>query len=402
MPTEKTGGDAEGASQNRDGGVANGSQNGKPVAVKRDPALTARDELLKRMDEQIVQDRADSDEDFFQSGDPRAIALAAEMGRESRGERIAADRSAQGRDAAAGAEAELISQEAGEAAAAEGQAAAHVQPTTDGDPLEEYVVREAGKLPMFRTVVDGKVHLVPLDRARQQLQKHLAADIRLQQAAEQKRQLDAREAQIRSTETALRTRAAPPVQPVDDSTLERESVELVRSLVSEPEAVAAQKLAKTLKSIRASAPQIDVDALSTQAAQKARQTIAAEDGQRALSNGLTEFTTAYPDISADPDLFALADRRTVAIAEEHKDWSPGKVMMEAGKQTREWLAVRSGRSPTPTPGEGQPNKRQIAKQNLKPMPQSRSARPAVPANENDGQSPQDALNEIRKSRGQPY
>ena len=42
---------------------------------------------------------------------------------------------------------------------------------------------------MFRTLVDGKEQFIPLDRARAQLQKHLAADIRLQQASERQQQL---------------------------------------------------------------------------------------------------------------------------------------------------------------------------------------------------------------------
>jgi len=75
-------------------------------------------------------------------------------------------------------------------------------------------------------------------------------------------------------------------------------------------------------------------------------------------------------------------------------------MMEAGKQTRDWV-VSIGGKPAPKLVQ-QPNNRQQLKQTLKPMPQSRSARPAPANDENADQTPQDAMAEIRKSRGQAY
>lgn len=401
MPTDENGGDAN-ASQNQNQRVANGSQGGK-TAPGRDSFLTDRDALMARIDAQVEEQRGVDDETFFQQGDPRAIALAAEMGRESRGLPTVAD-GAQGSEPSD--ESDRIQQDAGEGQddPAVVQATRRVQVDTRGnDPLEEYVVRETGKPAMFKTVVDGKVHLVPLDKARAQLQKHLAADIRLQQATERTRSLDAREQSIRATEAQLQQRARQPAVAVDDAALERESTDLVRSLVSEPEAVAAKKLAKVLTGIRAAAPQIDVNALGKQAATLARQEIAAEDNVKALNSGFNEFTTAYPDIAADPDLFALADRKTNAIAAEHPGWTPGQVMDEAGRQTREWVAGISGKPVRRNPqGDSQLNNRQLVKQNLKPMPQSRSVRPAPAADLNEGTSASDALKEIRKSRGQAY
>src|ERR1700683_3634470 len=224
----------------------------------RDPALIARDELLARMDEQIMADRGAGDVKFWESSDvdPRAAALAAAQAKEARGQPLDVDRGHR----------DLIENEATDAEALPTQGeegAADVQRFQDDaakrtkeavrisnkgeDPLGDYVVRVDGK-PMFKTLVDGKEQLIPLDRARTQLQKHLAADIRLQQAAEQKRQLDAREQSIRNVEATLKTRSAQPVAPVvDDTSLDKEAVELVRSLVSEPEGKAAARLAKTLK-----------------------------------------------------------------------------------------------------------------------------------------------------------
>lgn len=391
---EANDGDAS-ASQNEDRSVANNGQGGK-TPPKRDPVLTARDEMLARMDEQIIESRSNDDETFFQTADPRALAMAAEMGRESRGERISSDRQ-QGRTAASGEEADPVTQDADP-----GPADVRAQVDDQGrDPLEDFIVREAGKPPMFKTVVDGRIRMIPLEAARTQLQKRLSAESTWDQVNSQKRDLEAREANLRTREATLK--AQPVMTPVDEEAFDREATDLVRSLVSEPEAVAAQKMSSMLKKVRlAATPQIDLNAVASRAATVARETIAAEDNIKALGTGLSQFNQAYPEITEGSELYLIADRKTTAIAAEHPEWSPGQVMMEAGKQTRDWVASIGGKpAPKPKIGE-QPNNRQQLKQTLKPMPQSRSARPAPANDANAGDSPQDAMAEIRKSRGQAY
>jgi len=382
------------ASQNSPTGVAKGAQAPKTPSE--------RDRMMAELDERIAAARVEDDETFLRTADPRAAALYAEMGREATGRQIQADSATGREDAIDEVEAEAI--EDGEQQAvddAEARAAAAVRISKKGaDPLADYVVRQDGKA-MFKTVVDGKQVLIPLEKARATLQKHLAADARLMQAAEQKRNLDAREAQIRQTEATLRSRASQSeATPIDDKTLDTESAELVRALVSRPEAEAAKALANTLKKVRqAATPRVDVDEIVTRAVSKAKQEIAESENQRALATGLSEFTTAYPDIAADSELFATADRKTTAIATEHPDWSPGKVMMEAGKQTREWLQS-IGVAPRPAgKAPNEPSNRQIAKSKLQPMPQSRSARPAPSEDANAADDPSGYLAALRKSRG---
>ncbi len=369
------------------------SQNPKPAvakpAPKRDPFIESREAMMARIDEQIVEQRSADDETFFQQGDPRAIALAAEMGRESRGERISTDRG-QGRQRVE-EERLPVTQDADPGVA---QAVEATQVDDQGrDPLEDFIVRQAGKPAMFKTIVNGQIRLVPLETARTQLQKHLSAE---QVFEKRKRELDARE-------QALNTRAAQPVfTPADDASIDADATDLVRSLVSDSEAVAAKKMAATLRKIRQGAtPQIDVNAVARQAAHVARQEIAAEDTTRALATGLTKFQQAYPEMTEGSELYLIADRKTTAIAEEHPEWSPEQVMLEAGKQTRDWVTSIGGKPVAKTVVKLSPERQQL-KQGLKPMPQSRSARPAPAQDENADQSPQDAMAEIRKSRGQAY
>ena len=369
----------------------------------RDPVLTARDELLARMDEQIVQERAAEHERFLASSDvdPRAAALAAAMAKEARGEAIATDKGH--RNLEQGAE-EL---EDGAASVqpfkdeAERKAKEAVRISHKGeDPLGDYVVRVDGK-PMFRTTVDGQEKLIPLDAARAELQKHIAANIRLQSAAARQKELDAREAALRKRE-ATPVKAHPSATPVDETALARE---VVRSLVTETEEQAAAKLAKTFKTIRqAATPQIDLNQVREVAATTARQTVAVERTQAAFQDGFTQFQKDYPEIAKDSDLFALADKRSETIGNEHPDWTPEAVMKEAGRQTREWMKAMGFTPSAPkngTPPASTDPIRQQRKDNLVPVPQPRSARPAVAEAEEDN-SPTGTLAEIRKSRGQPY
>ena len=91
MPTE-TGG----ASQDGDASLDTKTETKEPArkGPGRDPALIARDELLARMDERIMADRAADDVKFWESADvdPRAAALAAAQAKEARGQPLDVDR----------------------------------------------------------------------------------------------------------------------------------------------------------------------------------------------------------------------------------------------------------------------------------------------------------------------
>lgn len=367
----------------------------------RDPALVAREVLLADMDSRIEAQRAQENADFLKDSgaDPQRLMLARQMEAEANGEPTVAD-------GAAADELEDGAQFVEPVREAAPKPAQRVS-TKGEDPLSDFVVRVNGK-PMFKTLVDGQEKLIPLEAARAQLQKHVSADIRLQSAATRNKELDNRAAVIAAREKELAGRpaaaaAAAAAAAVDDAALDRESVELVRSLVSEPEDKAAARLAKTLKTIRqASVPQVDVKAIVKQAGDEAEARIVARDTAKAFDEGYSSFQKDYPDIVGDPDLFATADRKTDAIAEEHPEWSPEQVMSEAGKQTREWMKANGMKVPAPPANGGQhPSNRQQRKEGLRPMPTTRTARPAVASEQSDRQSPADAVAEMRKARGQP-
>ena len=398
MPTE-TGGDSTTTSQNDGSAVASGTGSRKipPKTPGPDPFGESRDQMLARIDAQIVEQRTREDQEFLESADPRAALLHQQMLDEAAGRETSAERVRSGQ------------KERQEHRAAERQAMDEAVQVADdatritdqgADPLADFVVRRNGK-PMFRAVVDGRTIEMPLEEARANIQKNIAADRRLQEAANRRRELDAREAALKERE---QQRTVTP--PADTLDLDAEAVDLVKVLVSAPEDVAAKRLATTLKKIRQASAPVDSNAIAAQAADVAEQRIAVKNDIQAKATGFQRFQQEFADVAADPDLYALADRRSDLIFAEHPNWTPEQIMLEAGRQAREWLEQKTGKKlVVPNPGKSQEEasrRRQETKQQLRPMPVSRTVIPAARVDDGADDSPQGALEEIRKSRGQAY
>lgn len=378
---------------------------GKPgMITQREGVLVQRDSLLSDLDARIEARRAEEARDFARqmdidpnAVDPRAAALvrAAEL---ERGAPAAVRPPEARRDAVP-----LAVAEAAASAALAGQP----------DPLADFVIVREGK-PMLRLVVDGKEQAVPLDQARAALQKASAVETRFRQAAARAKELDAREAAVRAREAARAPQGQPaavaprPAQAID---FQAEAQGLVHSLLTEDEGKATARMKGVLEKIAARGPTIDSSAIVQEAAGVAVKTIAAQRYNEALVTGLTEFETKYREVAEDSDLRALADSKTTAIANEHPEWTPSQVMLEAARLVDErFLAPTRGRQPAPT-GEAVPIRVDVSgnrqrKEDLVPMPQARSgvAATAGAAEEpmTERQSAAEGLAEIRKARGQSY
>lgn len=276
------------------------------------------------------------------------------------------------------------------------------------DPLADYIVVSNG-VPMFKTKVDGQEKLIPIENARAQLQKHVAAEIRLQQAAAEKRALEQREAAIAESEAKLAAKlkqlqeAPPSVKPdVSDQDLSDQAHQVVSSLFTGSEDEAVKSLTELLGKVRqAPGPQTDPSETVAMAVAAAKRELAAEQAakdkekqQKDINSGFTKFSTDYPEIVADPNLFRYADGLTDTIQSENPDWSPSAVMTEAGKRTREWVESLK------TPVSEQPNNdRQNRKRKLTPMPQARTATQEREMEE-PPETPQSLMDSIRAARGQ--
>jgi hypothetical protein len=277
------------------------------------------------------------------------------------------------------------------------------------DPLAEFIELAEDGAPMFRTVVNGQQALIPLDRARAQLQKHESAELRLQQSSEWQKQLEAREAAIQARETEIReqmqglqqnTAADLPTEggPQSDEDIQAEAKDIVHGLFNGTEDEAAEKLADALRKSRGApeaTPTLDPEVIVQRAVEATRQTLTQEELDRNVDEGYKAFVKDYPEIAADEELFAFADSISDAVLREHPDWTPGQVMHEAGKRVSERVGLKSA----PEPSEDTLETRQERKQNLRRIPLARQGTQETEAEEKPD-TPADVMDEIRASRGQ--
>lgn len=160
---------------------------------------------------------------------------------------------------------------------------------------------------------------------------------------------------------------------------------------------ATEKLAQLLAGRQA--PTLDPQLIQQQAEQAALRTIEQREYMSELSRGQEQFAAEFPAIVSDERLFTMADQATIRISQQHPDWSPTRVLMEAGKEVNQWLSDKSGAPATQAPAA--PNSRQAAKQQLKPLPSAQRNAAHVPPREPvvDG-SPAGVIARMRDMRGQ--
>lgn len=262
--------------------------------------------------------------------------------------------------------------------------------------LKDKLVLEDGKVKV-RLKVDGKVQLLELDSLTQDAQKYLAGDARLREAAEAKRRNDQTLQQLQAQEAQLKQRQQQPpaTAGADDKELDDEAAEfanLVLTGTKEEVAAATKKILK--KAARPTAAPVDEDAI----VRKTRAQLAQEAYDASLVRGFDRFQKEFKDVFEDDDLRAAADARTDRISNEHPDWAPEQVILEAAKQIREKEQAKL-KGLTAKPGTKPLANRQERKDNLRQIPTQRSAKnetPKAPVPKTRAQ----IVAEMKRARGQ--
>jgi len=278
------------------------------------------------------------------------------------------------------------------------------------DPLAEFIEMQ-GDEPMFRTVVNGQQQLIPLEKARADLQKGMAADQRLREAATVQARLEdrekaivAREQELQAKLQGMHTAATPPQrgeEPQSDESLTEEARSVVKELFTGSEEDAAAKLADLLLKSRGAAQvstSMDPAQIAQAAVAAAKQELSVEAQAKDVTKGYKKFVEDYPEIAADDNLFAFADGLTSKIEAEHPDWMPSEVMLEAGKRTREWVESQKGDKKTSEQDPAQ-NDRTERKRKLRRVPRARQG--AEPKENTPEETPGSIIAEMRKARGLP-
>lgn len=241
--------------------------------------------------------------------------------------------------------------------------------------------------PVIKTKVNGKVEYKDLDAVVRDLQKYEAGDARLREAAEAKRQVDAERAELeRQKKTTVQL---PPG--ADDQDLDLKN--LTKTLLGGTEEEIEEGLKKLVTKVRTPSKAASVD--PAELARQIRPIMQAEDFEADRLYGNEQLPIQYPDVYNDPELLAVANVKTAKLFEEHPDWKPSRIILEAAKQATEW---RDSLKAAPAPLAN----RQGRKERLTSIPGGRSARTtgakAPPPTRSQAQT--SYVEQLKKQRGQ--
>lgn len=241
-----------------------------------------------------------------------------------------------------------------------------------------------------RLVVNGRQVEMTEEQYDRQVQKALAGDERLRQAAERERQLAAREQQL--IQQAQQSRQQPP-SGASSADFDKALAEYHDALLEGDTDAARQKLGEVFQAGRqSSTPNIE-DLVSTVATRVA-QTQAQERHRESVLSAWDKFQTEYADIADDDGLLAYADTQIKRLRAENPDEKPEVLFMEAGRLTRERLGLSK---PQPQPS-GDRAERKERKANLKPIPKASGARAPSKAEPKVDMSPQAKIARMRAGR----
>jgi hypothetical protein len=234
--------------------------------------------------------------------------------------------------------------------------------------------------------IDGEETEIPLSELVKGFQKDATASRRLEEAANQRKELDAREQELNAREAQIAQQIAAPAAADDGA---GDEVDAALDAYLEGDTTKIRELLKGATKGRAESstpiPNEELDRL-------VEQKLAKRETDREHETATATFKKDYKEIFEDPDLLAAANKRFFAKIEEGKSISDA--MSEAGKETKEWLAEKAGVKP----GNTRDDKLQ-RKGNLVNLP--RAGARTAPADDLDN-APQDrssVIAEMQKARG---
>lgn len=253
--------------------------------------------------------------------------------------------------------------------------------------------------------VNGEEVDVKWDEVLSQYQKNSSADKRLQEAAERQRELEEYEAKLNTYRSQLEAQVR---QPSSDADIEESpsTTDATDDLYGQYHDALFQgdetKANALLKQIRSaekpSTPQIDVSSIieRTKAEMREEEKQARERGfELRRQDAVKMFHDEYPDIVGDPDLLAVADRRSAELYTENPTRDPWDIMQECATYAQDWLKTKF-ESMGGLNGEDQRTQR---KQNMDEVT-PRNVRAVIGEDEPE-QTYSDIIAEMKQGRGQP-
>lgn len=276
------------------------------------------------------------------------------------------------------------------------------------DPLEElgYYRKADGKL--YTTMkINGEEREVPADQVKAYLQKDLAGDFKLQQAAERERRLQEAEQKFREREQQFQqslSKQQPPTQLGAEESRQQAKAVLKRIWDGDDDA-AAEALADF---IQQNSARMDPDQLLSEAENRAMSALdrrEAEKQQKAWNESVEEgnrwLASEHSDIYADQRLFDLVNGETARLVEAQQNGDPDlanltprQIIERAAQDVQGWMDGRKSDKPQETTKESRAER----KANLKPIPRSQSKRPTHQQPKEVDTSPAAVIARMREAR----
>jgi hypothetical protein len=271
------------------------------------------------------------------------------------------------------------------------------------DPLQElgYYRNAKGEL-VTKMKINGEEREVKADHVKAYIQKDLAGDYKLQQAAELEKRLQEREALLRQREGQIAQSLSQPPPRMGADEARKQAQAVLEKLWDGDNEAAAEALAELLQRNTATVdPAQILSAAEARALSALEQREAArqqQEWQRSVDEGNRYLSEQHPEIYSDQRLFALVNNETARMVEAQKagdpefaTLTPKDIIVRAAQEVQGWM---DGRTTKPASY----GTREARKANLKPMPRGiNTVRQSKPEPEVDN-SPAAVVARMRASR----
>lgn len=286
------------------------------------------------------------------------------------------------------------------------------QPSAAQDPLQElgYYRKDDGKL-YTKMKINGEEREVPADQIKAYLQKDIAGDHKLQQAAERERRLQHMEELVRNRESQIQQSLSQRPSQVDAEEAKKQAKAVLERIWDGDEDAAAEALAGYLQ--RGAQPGYDPEQLLAAAEQRTLSRIeqrerekTQEQWERAVDEGNRALMQDHPDIYEDQRLFDMVNGETARMVEaqqagdpQYTNMTPDQMIATAASSVQEWMdsqGAGTGKGGGKKTADNQ--SRQQRKDNLKPIPNRLAKKPTPKQDKEVDTSPAAVVERMRKNR----
>lgn len=227
------------------------------------------------------------------------------------------------------------------------------------------------------------------------VQKRLALETRLAKAAEERKAIEREKAEIARQKLELLRREQeaesrkPKAKDVtdDEVAIRKRFVDSVYSGDEEETLNALNEIVDRLKpKDTPAAPQIDPDRFAEEIEKKLTY-------KTSLNDGLRTFKEDYRHLAEDTNLYNMTNQATARLQNEHPDWEPKKIILEAAKEVDEWIT--SKRQPGPI---DMIEERNLRKQSIDNIPTAKTKKPGDVGYKR--KTPQEIFADLKAGRSQ--